>query len=55
MTPAYGRGERHGDEVVGPAEEAGVQLVFFMYCDNGGVIRGKGTHISQLEQRLTRG
>jgi glutamine synthetase len=43
------------DQVVARAEEAGVQLVRFLYCDNGGVIRGKSTHISSLGRRIQRG
>ena len=42
-------------EVVRQAIEAGVQLVFFLYCDNGGIIRGKSTHISSLASRLHTG
>lgn len=42
-------------EVVQRAREAGVQLVFFLYCDNGGIIRGKSTHVSGLEGRLETG
>jgi glutamine synthetase len=42
-------------EVVRLANESGVQLVFFLYCDNGGVIRGKSTHVSALEKRLETG
>ncbi|GIX49644.1 MAG: glutamine synthetase [Candidatus Tectimicrobiota bacterium] len=42
-------------DVVRQAIEAGVQLVFFLYCDNGGIIRGKGTHVARLEQRLRTG
>ena len=42
-------------EVVWRAKDAGVQLVFFLYCDNGGVIRGKSTHVSSLEGRLDSG
>ncbi len=42
-------------EVVRQAEEAGVQLVTFLYCDNGGIIRGKATHVSGLERRLDSG
>ena len=45
--------EKH--EVVRQALEAGVQLVFFLYCDNGGIIRGKSTHISSLASRLDTG
>ena len=35
--------------------ESRVQLVFFLYCDNGGVIRGKSTHISRGSSMVTRG
>lgn len=42
-------------EIVRQARDAGVQLVIFYYCDNGGVIRGKATHIAGLEQRLASG
>ena len=31
------------DQIVAQARERGVQLVRFLYCDNGGVIRGKST------------
>ncbi|MFQ5933072.1 MAG: glutamine synthetase family protein [Dehalococcoidia bacterium] len=43
------------EEVVRKAGESGVQLVFFLYCDNGGVIRGKSTHVSSLEGRIDTG
>jgi glutamine synthetase len=39
-------------EVVRRAQEANVQLVVFMYCDNGGVIRSKSTHIANLAARM---
>ncbi len=42
-------------EVVRKAREAGVHLVSFFWCDNGGIIRGKSTHISGLEGRLNSG
>ena len=42
-------------EVVRRAGESGVKLVFFLYCDNGGIIRGKSTHVSSLDQRLNSG
>lgn len=42
-------------EAVRRAKEAGVSLVFFLYCDNGGIIRGKSTHVSALEHRLNTG
>jgi glutamine synthetase len=43
------------DQIVAHAEERGVQLVRFLYCDNGGVIRGKSTHVGQLARRMTSG
>ena len=33
-------------EVVRRALDSGVHLVSFLYCDNGGVTRGKATHVS---------
>ena len=41
--------------IVQRAAEAHVRLVRFMYCDNGGIIRGKATHINGLERRLSEG
>jgi glutamine synthetase len=38
--------------IVQIARDAGVRLVRFLYCDNGGVIRGKLTHIEGLGGRL---
>jgi len=43
------------DQIVAKAEEAGVQLVRFLYCDNGGVIRGKATHVGALARRMHSG
>ena len=37
------------------ATEAHVRLVRFLYCDNGGIIRGKATHVNGLARRLTEG
>ena len=42
-------------EIANKATESGVHLVFFLYCDNGGVIRGKSTHVSSLERRIESG
>ena len=42
-------------EVVRKAQEAGAHLISFFWCDNGGIIRGKSTHISGLESRLDSG
>src|SRR3954454_23048097 len=43
------------DQIVAKAEESDLQLVRFLYCDNGGVIRGKSTHVGQLARRITSG
>jgi glutamine synthetase len=43
------------DAVLRRAAEAGVRLVRFLYCDNGGVIRGKATHVDGLAARLRSG
>ena len=43
------------EQVVQAAYSAGVRLVRFLYCDNGGVIRGKLTHIDGLAGRLKGG
>jgi glutamine synthetase len=42
-------------EVVSRLRQADVQLVRFLYCDNGGVIRGKAAHADDLESRLAAG
>src|SRR6185369_7259288 len=43
------------DEIVRTANEQGLQLVRFLYCDNGGVIRGKSTHVNALARRMASG
>src|SRR3954447_4057147 len=43
------------EEIVARAEAQGLQLVRFLYCDNGGVIRGKSTHVSSLLRRMQSG
>src|SRR5918992_847280 len=37
------------------ARRAGIRLVRFLYTDNGGITRGKATHIDGLAKRLTDG
>ncbi len=37
------------------ARRAGVRLVRFLYTDNGGVTRGKATHVASLASRMTDG
>jgi glutamine synthetase len=43
------------EEVVAACEAAGVRLVRFLYCDLGGVVRGKATSVERLEDRLRTG
>jgi glutamine synthetase len=43
------------EQVVQLAREAGVRLVRFLYCDNGGVTRGKLTYIDGLAGRIQGG
>ncbi|MGH2407018.1 MAG: glutamine synthetase family protein [Candidatus Limnocylindrales bacterium] len=42
-------------EILAKANDSGLQLVRFLYCDNGGVIRGKSTHVSSLVRRMSSG
>ncbi|MFN8521808.1 MAG: glutamine synthetase family protein [Chloroflexota bacterium] len=42
-------------EVVSKLRQTDVQLVRFLYCDNGGIIRGKATHADSLESRMASG
>jgi glutamine synthetase len=39
-------------DVVKRAQENELRLVRFLYCDNGGIIRGKATHTSHLASRM---
>ncbi len=45
----------NADEVVRAANSADVRLIRFLYCDNGGIIRGKTTHRQGLAARLESG
>ncbi len=45
----------NAQDVVRQAQEANLRLVRFLYCDNGGIIRGKTTHASKLSTRLKEG
>ncbi len=42
-------------DVVNQAQEAGVRLVRFLYCDHSGVTRGKAIHVSHLANKLREG
>ncbi|WP_251548780.1 glutamine synthetase family protein [Neobacillus muris] len=43
------------DDVVREAEQAGVELVAFLYVDYGGITRGKLTHVDHLKSRMIGG
>ncbi len=43
------------EEVVAACREAGVRLVRFLWCDNGGVVRGKAAHVERLADRIRTG
>jgi glutamine synthetase len=43
------------EQVVNAANAANVRLIRFLYCDNGGTIRGKATHINHLASRIESG
>ncbi|GAC1394619.1 MAG: glutamine synthetase family protein [Ktedonobacteraceae bacterium] len=45
----------NAQDVVEQAQVANLRLVRFLYCDNGGIIRGKATHASKLGARITEG
>jgi len=42
-------------DVVQQARTNNLRLVRFLYCDNGGIIRGKATHASKLASRMREG
>lgn len=42
-------------DVVQRAQSEHLRLVRFLYCDNGGIIRGKTTHASRLASRMREG
>lgn len=45
----------NAQDVVRQAQNANLRLVRFLYCDNGGIIRGKTTHASRLASRMREG
>src|SRR5689334_5239349 len=55
--PAKGtrRAATPADRLTERARKAGVRLVRFLYTDNGGVTRGKSTHIDALRDRIDDG
>ncbi len=42
-------------DVVQQAQAAHLRLMRFLYCDNGGIIRGKATHTHKLASRMREG
>jgi glutamine synthetase len=42
-------------DILKMAHAANIRLVRFQYCDNGGIIRGKATHVSKLASRIHEG
>ena len=42
-------------DVVQQARNVNLRLIRFLYCDNGGIIRGKATHASKLATRMQEG
>src|SRR5437660_11100273 len=42
-------------DVVQLAKRENLRLVRFLYCDNGGIIRGKATHVNKLAKRMKGG
>ena len=49
------RRRQPGLDLTEQARQAGVRLVRFLYTDNGGITRGKATHVDGLAHRLTDG
>lgn len=49
------RASSPADGVLRAVRRAGVRLVRFLYTDNGGITRGKLTHVRGLRQRMTDG
>ena len=43
------------EEAVAVCRQAGVRLVRFLYCDNGGVVRAKAAHVERLADRMRAG
>jgi glutamine synthetase len=46
---------RTANQVLSDAERANLRLVRFLYCDYGGIVRGKATHAAGLADRLDEG
>lgn len=50
-----GNGGRAAQAVLDAAAEADLRLVRFLYCDLGGMVRGKATHVASLASRIGEG
>jgi glutamine synthetase len=55
MAPETIPQDDHIRQVSHRAQDAHLRLVRFLYCDNGGIIRGKATHVAGLARRMTEG
>jgi glutamine synthetase len=52
---AKGSKGRTAEEVLDACRQAGVRLIRFLYCDNGGTVRGKAVHVGRLADRMRTG
>ncbi len=43
------------DQIITAAHQANIRLIRFLYCDNGGTIRGKLAHIDSFAKRIETG
>ena len=43
------------EQIMKRVQKGDLQLVRFLYCDNGGTIRGKSTHVQHLASRMKQG
>jgi glutamine synthetase len=43
------------EQIVAACRDGDVRLVRFLYCDNGGIVRGKVVHVDRLAERLHTG
>jgi glutamine synthetase len=43
------------EQILAACQDAGVRLVRFLYCDNGGIVRGKVVPVDRLADRLRTG
>src|SRR5690242_12369761 len=45
----------NAEMVLDEANRANLRLVRFLYCDNGGIVRGKAAHVEGLARRMAEG